>query len=70
MTTQNTTTETRWLTTKQAAAYLQVSLSTLERFKRSGLPFTKVAMTCRFDRLALDTWMQSNTTTIVIGGVK
>lgn len=47
-----------WLNTQETAKYIGVSISSIERFKKEcGLPFSKVAMTTRFNRNSIDEWL-------------
>jgi excisionase family DNA binding protein len=55
-------TATEWLTTEQAASYLQVATVTMEtwRARRQGPPFAKVGRTIRYRRADLDSWLEQN----------
>ena len=52
------TTTTRWMTRREAAAYLRVSLRTLDNLRADNdLPVVHLrGRAVRFDRLALDEW--------------
>lgn len=56
-TTTNTTTS-QWMTRREAAAHLRVSLRTLDNYRaHHDLPVTHLpGRVVRFDRLALDKW--------------
>lgn len=46
-----------WLKTRQAAAHLEVSLSTLRRWMvQTSIPFSRIGRVVRFDANALDRW--------------
>lgn len=46
-----------WVTPRQAAAHLEVSLSTLRRWMRdTSIPFSRIGRVVRFDVNALDRW--------------
>jgi len=47
----------RFLTRKQAADYLGVKVSWLERNTKTGPPFTKKTGTVLYDRDSIDKWM-------------
>lgn len=49
----------RWMNTPQLMEYLKVSKSTIDRLKRENIiPYSKVMGICRFDRLAIDVWLE------------
>ena len=49
----------RLMTKKQCADYLQVSISTLEKLVRQGLPYIQWDLKCkRFLRDAIDEWLK------------
>lgn len=51
------TTPAIWLTRPQAAAHLEISLSTLARWMRdTGIPFSRQGRVVRFEVSALDKW--------------
>ena len=53
----------RWLTTKQAAAYLGCSAALLEKDRWSrllGIPFSRLGRHIRYDMLALDEYLERN----------
>lgn len=52
----------RWLSTRQAAAYLGLSPSTLNNYRTSlliGLPFSRMGRLIIYDRQALDDFLLS-----------
>ena len=49
----------RWLDLDGAADYLSASAGQVRDWRRKGLPCVKVGEVLRFDRLALDAWMES-----------
>ncbi len=53
--------EARWLTIKEASEYLGFAKATLYCWvSREKIPFTRRGQRIRFDRLALDKWMQQS----------
>lgn len=44
---------------KQTCKYLQVSNNTLDNWIAQGLPLIKIGGSTRFDRLALDHWLEN-----------
>lgn len=57
-------TEKRWLTRKEAADYLGVHITMLDRYRfREGLPYSQVEGprgAVRLDREEIDRWMKSH----------
>lgn len=52
------TEQKQWMNTKQCAEYINVSVASIERFKREfGLPHSKVAQTTRYNRNSIDEWL-------------
>lgn len=47
----------RYLNKKQTCHYLQVSNNTLDSWIRQGLPKIKINGTIRFDKVAIDNWL-------------
>lgn len=47
----------RYLSKKQTCRYLQVSNNTLDSWIRQGLPKIKISGTIRFDKVAIDNWL-------------
>jgi len=62
-TTQNPQPTTKlWMNALELMAYLDVSQSSVDRFKKEcGMPYSKVAMTVRFNRNEIDKWMLEHT---------
>ncbi len=54
--------ERKWQNTPQILDYLQISEATLARFKAFGLPYSKVAMTCRYNTDDIDAWLEEHYT--------
>ena len=48
---------TEYLSKKAAAEYLSVSIATLERLMRQGLPYIKLERRVLFERQDVDTWL-------------
>jgi excisionase family DNA binding protein len=50
----------RWMTSKEAASYLRVTLNRLHKLtSNEDIPFSRIGRSLRFDRLDLDAWMRS-----------
>lgn len=45
------------MTRRQIAAHLRVAPSTVDRWRKDGMPFVRRASTVRFDRAAVDRWL-------------
>ena len=60
---KNTQTEnSRYLNTKQAAAFLNMPINTLYKLKRDRrIPFSKPTNRLKFDRMLLDKWIKEHT---------
>lgn len=49
----------RYMNKQQTCAYLKISNNTLDKWIEYGLPFILVRSTRRFDRVAIDKWLNS-----------
>ncbi|AUJ31344.1 excisionase family DNA-binding protein [Liquorilactobacillus nagelii] len=49
----------RYMNKQQTCAYLKISNNTLDKWIEYGLPFILVGSTRRFDRVAIDKWLNS-----------
>ena len=49
----------RYMNKKQTCNYLQVSNNTLDNWIAQGLPLLKIGGSTRFDRLAIDRWLEN-----------
>ncbi|PCL22579.1 DNA-binding protein [Lacticaseibacillus paracasei] len=49
----------RYLMKKEVCAYLKISNNTLDKWLRLGLPRINVCGTVRYDRVAIDQWVQT-----------
>jgi len=49
----------RYMNKKQTCDYLQVTNNTLDVWIKEGLPMIKIHNSNRFDRVAIDQWLQS-----------
>ncbi|ELS0448040.1 helix-turn-helix domain-containing protein [Enterococcus faecalis] len=49
----------RYMNKKQTCNYLQVSNNTLDNWIEQGLPLIKIGGSTRFDRLAIDNWLEN-----------
>ncbi|WP_206911401.1 hypothetical protein IGL98_003370 [Enterococcus sp. DIV0840] len=47
----------RYMNKKQASQYLQISNNTLDSWIKQGLPVIKINGSIRFDRIAIDKWL-------------
>lgn len=49
------------MTSKEAAAYLRISLDRLHRLTSNrDIPYSRIGRSLRFDRLDLDAWIRSH----------
>jgi helix-turn-helix protein len=53
----------RFMTEVETAAYLDTTPGTLRtwRYRRTGPPFVKIVNRVKYDRVAIDRWLDSNT---------
>lgn len=49
----------RYMNKKQTCQYLQITNNTLDAWIKEGLPKIKIHNSCRFDKIAIDQWLQS-----------
>lgn len=53
----NTKLENRYLAKKETCKYLKISNNTLDKWILQGLPVLRINGVLRFDRLAIDKWL-------------
>lgn len=51
--------EKRYLNSEEACKFLNVSIATLYRLKKEGLPYFKLGGSLRFDKSDLEKWIES-----------
>lgn len=49
-----------YLTLKELADKLKISRSTIDRWRKEGMPFVKIGRGVRFDEVAVMTWIDNN----------
>lgn len=49
----------RYMNKKQACQYLQVANNTLDTWIKEGLPVIKINNSSRYDKIAIDHWLES-----------
>lgn len=47
----------RYMNKKQTCSYLQISNNTLDSWIKQGFPFIKINGSTRFDKIAIDKWL-------------
>ena len=53
------TIKNRYMNKQQTCTYLKISNNTLDKWIEYGLPFIWIGSTRRFDRVAIDKWLNS-----------
>ncbi|EGO9189262.1 DNA-binding protein [Enterococcus faecalis] len=56
---EQTIMQSRYMNKKQTCNYLQISNNTLDNWIKAGLPRITVHGSNRFDRIAIDNWLQN-----------
>lgn len=56
---EQTIMQSRYMNKKQTCTYLQISNNTLDKWIQSGLPKISIHGSNRFDRMAIDDWLQN-----------
>lgn len=52
--------EVSLITLEELSEYLKVSRTTIDRWRREGMPFEKVGRGVRFDKQAVMEWIKEN----------